>query len=434
MLELPMNTQFLATLFENPSVFVGEFLTIPLGSVAIAYALVWRFTTDEHKTSNGFSKRNLIGILVTDLASAVIRVIAIITFAGESAYKPSADSGAMGIYYLVIPAIVAYAYLKLRANRELTVPNNSASPSANVATLSEADEDALFAQVAKEINSKNIDEALWTKAFSIENGDAHKTKAHYIRLRVERLRKDAGNSHGVDCKVQAVSDDNVESISKRLQQAPNFLFAALFISVFFVLSKQYGFSITALARAFGVCVIPGVIVLIWNLNTSKPQWLRYSAISVSILFGAILIASQLQKSKENNKSAMHEAAIEQKIEKGELSAPTKESGETGKLTWSGNYLDQFDSVDVIEKMARQHESRLNDPKAWGVVTAWQHELMRDSNKSANVALYEAVEDFLSALKFNNGKCLPSIFVVTVEQERFDPRFPAGMAGLSPSCD
>lgn len=49
--------------------------------------------------------------------------------------------------------------------------------------------DALFTQVAKELATGVRDEGLWVKAFALENGDDSKAKAHYIRLRVERLHQ-----------------------------------------------------------------------------------------------------------------------------------------------------------------------------------------------------------------------------------------------------
>ena len=55
----------------------------------------------------------------------------------------------------------------------------------------ESDDDALFTQVAKEIVREEIDEGLWAKAFALENGDERKTKAHYMRLRVEQLQRRA---------------------------------------------------------------------------------------------------------------------------------------------------------------------------------------------------------------------------------------------------
>lgn len=46
----------------------------------------------------------------------------------------------------------------------------------------------LFTQVAKELAAGHKDEGLWLKAFASENGDEAKTKAHYVRLRVELLK------------------------------------------------------------------------------------------------------------------------------------------------------------------------------------------------------------------------------------------------------
>lgn len=50
------------------------------------------------------------------------------------------------------------------------------------------DDDRFFAVVAKELSLGRKDDALWIKAFALESGDGDKTKAHYIRLRVEKLR------------------------------------------------------------------------------------------------------------------------------------------------------------------------------------------------------------------------------------------------------
>ena len=54
--------------------------------------------------------------------------------------------------------------------------------------MSNSNDDDIFLIVAQELASKRIDEALWTKAYALENGDERKTKAHYIRLRVEQLK------------------------------------------------------------------------------------------------------------------------------------------------------------------------------------------------------------------------------------------------------
>ena len=50
------------------------------------------------------------------------------------------------------------------------------------------DDNSIFAQIAKELAAGIKDDALWLKAFSSENGDEAKSKAHYVRLRAEQLK------------------------------------------------------------------------------------------------------------------------------------------------------------------------------------------------------------------------------------------------------
>jgi rubrerythrin len=50
-------------------------------------------------------------------------------------------------------------------------------------------DDELYSAVVKELESNIRDEALWLKAFALEDGDGAKTKAHYVRLRVEKLQR-----------------------------------------------------------------------------------------------------------------------------------------------------------------------------------------------------------------------------------------------------
>ena len=49
--------------------------------------------------------------------------------------------------------------------------------------------DKVFAMVARELSSGKPDEALWTKALALQNGNESATKAHYIRLRVEQITR-----------------------------------------------------------------------------------------------------------------------------------------------------------------------------------------------------------------------------------------------------
>lgn len=51
--------------------------------------------------------------------------------------------------------------------------------------------DEVFALVARELATGKPDEALWTKAFALQNGNESATKAHYIRLRAEQIQRAA---------------------------------------------------------------------------------------------------------------------------------------------------------------------------------------------------------------------------------------------------
>jgi ATP-dependent protease ClpP protease subunit len=56
-------------------------------------------------------------------------------------------------------------------------------------------DDQIFLDVAKELQAGTIDQALWTKAFAIENGDEKRTRAHYIRLRVTSIAESQKPNH-----------------------------------------------------------------------------------------------------------------------------------------------------------------------------------------------------------------------------------------------
>lgn len=184
-----MNTYALAALLQNPRVLVGSFIAEPLPSAVLAYGLMWFFLRpkDGRKIQNYFLW-HMLGILLITFSSAAIRIFAMITFAGRSAYEPSAASGAMGIYYFLVPMILAYAYISWVKRRAVLAPTNNPEPISNEELVGNID-DALFAQVAKELVNHKLDDGLWAKAYSLENGDEKKTKAHYIRLRVDQLAK-----------------------------------------------------------------------------------------------------------------------------------------------------------------------------------------------------------------------------------------------------
>lgn len=203
-----MNTKFAEIIFENPSVFIGEFLIVPLPSVAFAYALVRWLLKRNGSVSDGNIWRLARGILITDAISAAIRFFAIVTFAGRNAYELNAATGAMGVYYLLIPAVIAYAYLKLSIKQNAPKENNTCNL---VSTVENVEDDLLFAQVAREMTKSEIDEGLWAKAFSLVGGDDKATKAKYIQLRFEKIKAKSQEN-----LMQSGGNIRTKSISKPL--------------------------------------------------------------------------------------------------------------------------------------------------------------------------------------------------------------------------
>lgn len=107
-----MNTAIIGALIEHPSVFVGKFIAEPLAGAALAYGLVWLAMRpkDGRKIDGSFFWHSC-GVAATVIGSAIFRIIAMVTFAGRSAYEPVAGSGGAGFYMLFIPAVVAAGYI-----------------------------------------------------------------------------------------------------------------------------------------------------------------------------------------------------------------------------------------------------------------------------------------------------------------------------------
>ena len=52
-------------------------------------------------------------------------------------------------------------------------------------------DDALYVQVWREIESKNVDEGLWARLWAANKGDEEKTKTAYLNERVKQLQEEA---------------------------------------------------------------------------------------------------------------------------------------------------------------------------------------------------------------------------------------------------
>jgi len=104
-----MSTAIVGALIQNPSVFVTKFIGEPLISVAIVYGIVWLLMRPKDGRNLPFFW-HLAGLTATLLGAAVIRIFAIATFAGRSAYEFEKNSDA-SLYYLIIPAAVAAGFI-----------------------------------------------------------------------------------------------------------------------------------------------------------------------------------------------------------------------------------------------------------------------------------------------------------------------------------
>ena len=106
-----MNTEIIYGLIEYPSVFLIKFIGEPLITTAFAYGIVWLVM----RSKIGQNLPNpllwhLGGIAVAVIGSAIIRIIAIATLAGLSAYE-LAENSDVTTYTLLIPAGVAVGYI-----------------------------------------------------------------------------------------------------------------------------------------------------------------------------------------------------------------------------------------------------------------------------------------------------------------------------------
>jgi len=104
-------------LLKYPRVSLALFVeSIP--AAFLMYLLVWGGFRVKAGSSFkiGFSG-HLSGVLITILGSAAIRMFAYLTFAGRNAYSPSAETGEAGVYFLIIPGILAAIYLSVASDK-----------------------------------------------------------------------------------------------------------------------------------------------------------------------------------------------------------------------------------------------------------------------------------------------------------------------------
>ena len=106
-----METAIINALIEHPFVFFLKFIAEPLAGAALAYYLAWLAMRPKGAKVQSPFLLHVIGVAATVIGSAIFRVIAMVTFAGRSAYDLPAEGGVAGFYLFVVPAIVAAGYI-----------------------------------------------------------------------------------------------------------------------------------------------------------------------------------------------------------------------------------------------------------------------------------------------------------------------------------
>ncbi|UCV14111.1 surface-adhesin E family protein [Quatrionicoccus australiensis] len=217
-------------------------------------------------------------------------------------------------------------------------------------------DDSLYLAVAKELTANVRDEALWTKAFALESGDEARTKAHYIRLRVEKMQRPVETDappvkHAASTSEGDAQNDSVKSVVS----IPNVLVLALYLAVAYGIAQKYGFSVFSLARALGVCLIPVGVCLVWNFRKGDVTWLRITSIVVTAIFGVIFVASALQEAMETRAGApgpdlswSPESRGDHRLDAESGSAPAKSSeGSLASETTTAKPFNPFDKYDRL---------------------------------------------------------------------------------------
>ncbi len=192
-----MNTAIIAALIRNPDVFFLTFIAQPFFGAVLAYGIVWLVMRpkDGRKMEKFFFWHSC-GIAATVIGSAIFRIMAMVTFAGRSAYEPAAEGGVAGFYMLIVPAIVAAGYIKWLKNGTNYVPVVSIKDDftetvtcnhSPISLQTVIDEEGVYALIAQELETGVADKGLWTRLFAESGGDDKQTKVLYIKQRSERL-------------------------------------------------------------------------------------------------------------------------------------------------------------------------------------------------------------------------------------------------------
>lgn len=97
------------------------------------------------------------------------------------------------------------------------------------------DDERHYQEVADELREGRVKEALWTKATAQSMGDEHKTKALYIRMRVDQLMREEARSQSPDTEDET---GETSATLSRAAQLVQWVVAAILIVVILGVVKK----------------------------------------------------------------------------------------------------------------------------------------------------------------------------------------------------
>lgn len=86
---------------------------------------------------------------------------------------------------------------------------------------------------------------------------------------------------------------------KALTSWPNVLLLVLYLINVAAMLPKYGLSIATFARSLGICIIPLILGIAWNLTRGDNKALKWTFVSLTLLFVLIFVGAQLQIASEH---------------------------------------------------------------------------------------------------------------------------------------
>lgn len=110
--------------------------------------------------------------------------IYLLFFPGENDINKVTSSGTEGNAERIVPEVLQYA-------QAVQTPIVANTTPVAVAPLQDEmlSDDVLYEQIGIELESNDVDKAVWTRAFAMAGGDDQKTRVNYINLRFGKLKE-----------------------------------------------------------------------------------------------------------------------------------------------------------------------------------------------------------------------------------------------------